>query len=74
METAVEEPQTAESLLDAGQVAALLGVSREWVYEQSRRGAIPTVRLGRYCRYRRSAIDAWVIDLEGPRPCASKHR
>jgi excisionase family DNA binding protein len=45
-------------------VAALLGVPTSWVYEQSRRGRIPTVTLGRYRRYRREAIEAWVARLE----------
>lgn len=52
------------SLLTAEQVAALLGVPTSWVYEQSRRGRIPTVTLGRYRRYRREAIEAWVVRLE----------
>jgi hypothetical protein len=34
------------------------------VYEQSREGRIPTVTLGRYRRYRREAIEAWVEALE----------
>ena len=54
------------SLLTAGEVAALLGVPTSWVYEQSRRGRIPTVTLGRYRRYRREAIEAWVAQLEAP--------
>jgi len=45
-------------------VAELLGVPVSWVYEQSRRGRIPTVTLGRYRRYRREAILAWVAELE----------
>ncbi len=53
-------------LLDAQQVAELLGVPRSWVYEQSRTGGIPTVTLGRYRRYRRDAIEAWVRALERP--------
>jgi excisionase family DNA binding protein len=52
------------SLLTAGQVAKLLGVPTSWVYEQSRRGRIPTVTLGRYRRYRAEAIDEWLEDLE----------
>ncbi|MBA3263374.1 MAG: helix-turn-helix domain-containing protein [Thermoleophilaceae bacterium] len=48
-------------------MAALLGVPRSWVYEQSRAGRIPTVTLGRYRRYRREAIEAWLEELEtGP--------
>ena len=35
----------------------MLGVPRSWVYEQSRKGRIPTVTLGRYRRYRAEAID-----------------
>jgi len=53
-----------ESLLTAEQVANALGVPRSWVYEQSRAGRIPTIRLGRYRRYRREAIEAWVRELE----------
>ena len=51
-------------LLTAGQVAKLLGVPTSWVYEQSRRGRIPTVTLGRYRRYRAQAIDEWIDRLE----------
>ncbi|HEX4716922.1 MAG TPA: helix-turn-helix domain-containing protein [Thermoleophilaceae bacterium] len=54
------------SLLTAGEVATLLGVPTSWVYEQSRRGRIPTVTLGRYRRYRRDAIEAWIAEIEAP--------
>jgi excisionase family DNA binding protein len=53
-----------DSLLTADQVADLLGVPRSWVYEQSRRGTIPTVTLGRYRRYRSEAIEEWLRELE----------
>jgi excisionase family DNA binding protein len=52
------------ALLTAGQVAKLLGVPTSWVYEQSRRGRIPTVTLGRYRRYRAEAIEQWLEELE----------
>jgi excisionase family DNA binding protein len=52
------------SLLTAAQVADLLGVPTSWVYEQSRRGLIPTVTLGHYRRYRQEAIEAWIEELE----------
>ncbi len=51
-------------LLTAEQVGELLGVPKSWVYEQSRRGRIPTVTLGRYRRYRAEAIEGWVQQLE----------
>jgi len=55
-------------LLSAAEVAELLGVPASWVYEQSRRGRIPTVTLGRYRRYRREAIEAWVEGIEAASP------
>lgn len=58
-------PDMAGTLLTADQVAKLLGVPKSWVYEQSRRGSIPTVTLGRYRRYRSEAIEEWVEELEG---------
>ena len=54
----------ADRLLDAKQVAEMLGVPASWVYAQSRRGVLPTVELGRYKRYRRSAIEAWIVERE----------
>lgn len=57
--------QVPDRLLDAGEVAEILHVARSWVYEETRLGRMPHVRLGRYVRYRRAAIEAWVADLEG---------
>ncbi len=54
----------SSSLLTADQVADKLGVPKTWVYEQSRRGRIPTVTLGRYRRYRAETIDRWIEQLE----------
>jgi len=62
------EPGRMSSLMTATDVATLLGVPTSWIYEQSRRGRIPTVTLGRYRRYRRKAIDEWVGMLEANRP------
>jgi excisionase family DNA binding protein len=60
-----ERTQAAEPvLMTAGEVGAMLGVPASWVYAQSRLGRIPTVTLGRYRRYRRAAIEAWVTELE----------
>jgi excisionase family DNA binding protein len=54
------------ALLTAEDVAELLGVTVAWVYAQSRVGRIPTVNLGRYRRYRREAIEAWIRTIESP--------
>jgi len=39
-------------------------MDKEWIWEQSRRGRIPTIRLGRFYRYREDAIDAWLVSIE----------
>ena len=53
-----------DPLLTAEQVASMLGVPKTWIYEQSRKGLIPTVELGRYRRFRREAIEAWIREQE----------
>jgi excisionase family DNA binding protein len=54
----------ADGLLTADEVAALLQVTCSWVYAETRKRRIPHLRLGRYVRYRRSAIKAWIEDVE----------
>jgi len=51
-------------LLTAEDVAALLRVTAAWVYAETRRRRIPHIRLGRYVRYRRDALAAWMDQLE----------
>ena len=51
-------------LLTAGEVAAWLRVTKAWVYTQTRANRIPYVPLGRYVRYRRSAVSDWLNEIE----------
>ncbi len=64
-----------ERLLEAKDVAELLSVPESWVREQTRRPegeAMPHLRLGRYVRFEREAVVAW---LEGQRAGSwRKHR
>ena len=53
-----------DALLTAEDVAALLGIGTDWVYSETRAGRIPHVKLGRYRRYRRESIDAWLAERE----------
>jgi excisionase family DNA binding protein len=53
-----------DRLLTAEEVADRLGVRTDWVWAQARAGRIPHVRLGRYRRFRESALEAWVCGLE----------
>jgi excisionase family DNA binding protein len=53
-----------DPLLTAGEVAELLRVTKAWVYAETRARRIPHVPLGRYVRYRRSAVLHWIGSLE----------
>jgi excisionase family DNA binding protein len=62
-------PGDTSSLMLASEVAELLQVTTGWVYAETRRGGLPHIRLGRYVRYRRSAIQAWLDGREEPAAC-----
>jgi excisionase family DNA binding protein len=52
-----------DSLLTVEEVAELLRVPRSWVYERTRKRAfdrIPGFRLGKYWRFRRADVLAWL--------------
>ena len=49
-----------DRLLTAKEVAALLAVPESWVREATREGRLPHLKLGRYRRYQRPAIEAWL--------------
>ncbi len=53
-----------ERLLDAAEVSELLAVPESWVREHTRNGSLPRIQLGRYIRYRREAILAWLESQE----------
>jgi excisionase family DNA binding protein len=53
-----------DPLMTAGEVALLLRVTKAWVYTQTRARRIPHVALGRYVRYRRSAVLGWIEEME----------
>ena len=64
-----ERFRTGERLLTAVQVAELLAVPKTRVWSMSRRGEIPTVRIGaREVRYRPEDIDAWIARRTTSRP------
>lgn len=76
-ERAPRDSAISSRLLCADDVARKLGVTKRWVYAETRAGRIPHVRLGpRYVRYREQALDAWIAALErgtpGSRPGSSR--
>ena len=62
------QPTAAPSLLlTPQQLAALLSVPVSWIREKTRerarlrdRDPLPTIRLGKYVRFSRPAVEAWI--------------
>ena len=50
---------TAKKRADVEGVANFLNVPVSWVYDRSRRNAIPLVRVGKYVRFDLDEIDQW---------------
>jgi excisionase family DNA binding protein len=45
-----------ERLLDAGELALALSLPKSCIYERSRTGEFPSVRVGKHVRFKRSAV------------------
>ena len=59
------EDDNLKLLLNASEVAAALGVSQRSVWRLSATGEIPPpVRIGRSVRWRRAAIESWLVREE----------
>ncbi len=52
-----------ERLVNVDELAEYLGVKKSWVYQRSREkgpGSMPTLKIGKYCRWRLSDVKAWI--------------
>jgi excisionase family DNA binding protein len=49
-----------ESMMTARQVAELLGVHENWVYDRAASGGLPSYKLGGARRFRQEEIEAWL--------------
>lgn len=47
-------------LLDAKDAAELLSVPESWIRAEARADRVPHVRLGRYVRFERAALEQWL--------------
>jgi excisionase family DNA binding protein len=52
-----ETARDAKNLLRAGELAERLGVPESWVRTEERAGRIPSVRLGKYVRFKLSDVE-----------------
>lgn len=60
--------------LTVQEVADLLRVPVSWLYERTRTNSVPHVKLGKYLRFDRDELAAWVNDLkrDGRGPAATR--
>lgn len=57
------EGSDGKRLLTVSELASLLQVPASWVYSRTRLkgpGQIPTVRIGKYCRFDAASVFAWL--------------
>jgi len=47
-------------ILDVKELAAYLRVDENWIYQRTRKHEIPFIKKGKYCLFKKSAIDAWL--------------
>ena len=63
-----------ESMMTVRQVAELLGVHENWVYDQAASGELPSYKIGGTRRFVRDEVDGWIADHREPAPKQAKRR
>lgn len=53
-------------ILDVGELATMLKVAKSWVYKQVQYKSIPHFKVGKFPRFKRKEIEAWIIDQSLP--------
>jgi excisionase family DNA binding protein len=60
-----------ESMMTARQVAELLGVHENWVYDQAANGQLPSYKIGGTRRFDPDELRGWIAENTGGRPRAA---
>jgi len=63
-----------EPLLSDVQAGELLGLHPKTVQRLARNGELPAVRIGRYWRYRASALNQWIDLNSNCQPLTERHQ
>ena len=58
--------KTQDDIFTSDQLAGYLQVRKQWVYERVSLGEIPHTKVGKYLRFRKSAIDKWIESQSVP--------
>jgi excisionase family DNA binding protein len=62
--TSAAAPATRADILTAREASEYLRVPQRSLYQYAARGELPSVKIGRHRRFRRSSIDRWLADRE----------
>jgi len=52
--------QENSTIFDVKELAEYLRVEENWIYTRTRKQEIPFIKKGKYCLFRKLAIDAWL--------------
>jgi len=55
-------------VMDIRQAADYLGISGDTLYRYASEGFIPAFKLGNRWRFKRSLLDAWMVQMSGAKP------
>lgn len=59
-----------EPLLDVPELATELRVKPDWIYKKTADRSIPFIKVGRFIKFKKSEIDAWLVE-QSVRPLSS---
>jgi len=62
--------QENSTIFDVKELAEYLRVEENWIYTRTRKQEIPFIKKGKYCLFRKSAIDTW-LNQDAVKPLSS---
>ena len=63
--------QMMREVMDIRQAAEYLGISGDTLYRYASEGFIPAFKLGNRWRFKRSLLDAWMVQMSGGKVSAA---
>ena len=62
--------KTDSIIMDVEELAAMLKVKPTWIYKQIQFKSIPHFHAGKFPRFKRKEIDAWILEQSMPSTCS----
>lgn len=63
--------QMVREVMDIRQASEYLGISGDTLYRYASEGFIPAFKLGNRWRFKRSLLDAWMVQMSGSKPASN---